>query len=59
MDPIVSPFPEKRIISSRETDIAKDFLNEEQVIEVPHIDFIFGDKLSFLEDCDPLIQVNN
>ena len=28
----------------------------EQVVEVPHIDFIFRDRPSFLEDCDPLVQ---
>ena len=40
-------------ISIEETGISQKV---EQLIEVPHIDFILGDKLFTIEDCDLLVQ---
>ena len=56
MEPIVRPPHEKLIPSLEEKDIVKEVANKDQICEVPHIDFICGDKLLILEDCDPLIQ---
>ena len=39
---IENPLPEELIESSEENAIGEEVANEEQIIEVPHIDFIFG-----------------
>ena len=41
MDLIVVPFPEKQNISLEEKYVVLEVSKEEQVIKVPHIDFIF------------------
>eukprot|EP00268_Persea_americana_P027950 TRINITY_DN27197_c0_g3_i2.p1 TRINITY_DN27197_c0_g3~~TRINITY_DN27197_c0_g3_i2.p1 ORF type:complete len:175 (-),score=39.03 TRINITY_DN27197_c0_g3_i2:134-658(-) len=56
MDLIVSPLPGKPISSPEDKDIDQEVVNEDQIIEAPHIDFIFGDRLLILEDCDPLVH---
>ena len=44
---------ERPISSSNEKAITKD----DQIIEVPHIDFIFRDRQLRLEDCEQMIQI--
>ena len=56
MDLIASLLPEKSISSSTEKAIDCEVVKD-QIIEVLHIDFIFGDRLSFSEDCDPLVKI--
>ena len=56
MNVIISPILEKTIKSSYEKANGQEVAKEDQVIDIPHIDFIFGDGLSFFKDCDPLKQ---
>ena len=43
IDLIIMPLSEKQTISSEEAYIVTEVVKEDQVIEVPHIDFIIGD----------------
>ena len=43
MNLIVRPFPENPIRSLDEKAINQEVAKEDQIIEVPHIDFILGD----------------
>ena len=43
MEPITSPPPENQIKQSDEKTINQEVLNDDQIIEVPPIDFCFGD----------------
>ena len=51
MDLIASPLPKKPISSPEEKDIAQEVVNDDQLIEGPHVDFIFKDRLLILGDC--------
>ena len=53
----VEPPPEKPIQSSEEKDNGQEVSNEDQVIKVPRIDFIFGDCSIILRDSMQTIQI--
>ena len=56
VDFIISPLPEEPIIkSSEEKAIVSQVEKDGQVVEIPHIDFLFGDKLLMFEDYYPLV----
>ena len=57
--PIVSPLTEQPIKPSEEHAIDQETTKEDQVIEVPHIDFIFGDSPSILEDRVQTMEIQN
>ena len=51
MDLIVMPLLETQTMALKETYIVMEVVEEDQVIEVPHVDFIFGDRQLIFEDC--------
>ena len=55
VDLIISPLPEEPIISSEEQAVVSKVEKDGKVIKIPHIEFIFGDKLLMFEDCYPLV----
>ena len=59
MDPVASPPPKNKVKPSDGKTINQEVLNDDQIIEVPHIDFIFGDNLFILEDCVQPVKIQN
>lgn len=59
MDLIVGPHPEQPIKASEEHAINRDITKDNQVIKVPHIDYIFGDQDQplILGDCVQTITI--
>lgn len=57
MNHITSPLPEEPIESSEENTIGQEIAKEEKVIEVTHIDFIFGNQPLKLEDYMQMAQI--
>eukprot|EP00268_Persea_americana_P054385 TRINITY_DN6228_c0_g1_i17.p1 TRINITY_DN6228_c0_g1~~TRINITY_DN6228_c0_g1_i17.p1 ORF type:complete len:143 (+),score=24.19 TRINITY_DN6228_c0_g1_i17:310-738(+) len=56
VDLIVMPLPENPIASSKIKSIVSVVSQEDQVIKVPHIDFIFGEPRWIFNDHDLLVQ---
>ena len=56
MDPIVSSLPEKQIISLEEKEIVQETAKD-QVMEVPHIDFILWDRRLIFKDCKQMGKI--
>lgn len=59
MDLIISPHPEQPIKSLEEQAIDREIAKENQIIEVPHFDFIFGDRRLIFEDCEQMVQIQH
>ena len=55
VDLIISPLSEEPIKSSKEQAVVSKVEKDGQVVETPHIDFIFGEKLLMFKDCNPLV----
>ena len=58
MDPIASPPLENQIKPSDEKTIDQEIVKEDHIIEVLHIDFVFGDQPLLLEDSKQMILQN-
>lgn len=54
MDLTINPLTDQQITSSKEQVTNREIAKEEQITEVPHIDFIFGNRLFMLEYCIPM-----
>ena len=54
---IASTLPKRPAKASEEQAIDQEAANEHQVIEVPHIDFVFGDRSLMHSDCVQPVEI--
>ena len=57
VDFIICSIPEEPIKSSKEQAIVLKVEKEDQIVEVPHIDFIFWNRLLISRDCEQIVQI--
>lgn len=59
VNPIVMPLPEYSIETLEIKSIVSEVLQEHQVVDIPHIDFIFGEPRWIFNDHDLLVQMQH